>query len=613
MAVRLIVAFVWLVCAFPTPGAGQSAGTQQFGGLFDTLRPEQQALVREWVAESNRVTGASLVASDAYNALASSTRTTFEAVTHALLTQKLTAEDGSSLGTGLDLIQMVEAAHGHLPGARGDHQFRLYVLLKADAVDRLYKSREFKRAGDNTIFHIGYPLNFRQQGGVPTLQVSVTRTGRRADIDVDYRSSSGPVALFNGHLTSANSDVRAGDNFQRHTNRWTGLRDWWQGLLDLFAPRPEEKVDLALGVSIPVKPRVTADQPLSTAVHDFFTSWLVSQRPEEAVSYVSVRAYAFMAEFQTGETLESGMAALRILERMRRGAASYGQVSDLRDVIQAVGLYPPGAKPVAHQHSQLFSQQHLTDTAARSMDCRVRQRVELADPLPYGGNEFGEYYATETRLVREKGPATVFTQLWTKEEGHWKVISWHLEHPLVGGALQRPAAEAEAPAVAAAAHASDAGIVKASTAFLTEWLLTRDYARADAYFAPRAAFCPDIREAGSVPSFLKSIGDEVQGGGSLGDRIRAVPFGHAHLQKMSHPLDGAFLLTRVSTDLAKTLECNAAAPDRVSTMGQPAFDGQAYRTDFSIRAATGHPAVVSLLWRLERNNWRIVAASIIAH
>jgi hypothetical protein len=613
MSVRLIVAFVWLVSAFPTPGAGQSAGRQQFGGLFDTLRPEQQTLVREWVAESNRVTGASMVASDAYNALASSTRTTFEAVTHALLTQKLTGEDGSSLGTGLDLIQMVEAAHGQLPGARGDHQFRLYVLLKADAVDRLYKSREFRRAGDNTIFHIGYPLNFRQQGGVPTLQVSVTRTGRRADIDVDYRSSSGPVALFNGHLTSANSDVRAGDNFQRHTNRWSGLRDWWQGLLDLFAPRPEEKVDLTLGVSIPVKPRVTADQPLSTAVHDFFTSWLVSQRPEEAMSYVSVRAYACLAEFQTGETLESGMAALRILERMRRGAASYGQVSDLPDVIQAVGLYPPGAKPVAHQYSQLFSMQHLTDTAARAMDCRVRQRLQLVDPLPYGGNEFGEYYATETTLVREKGPTAVFTQLWTKEEGHWKVISWHLEHPLVGAALQRPAAEAEATAVAAAAPASDAGIVKASTAFLTEWLLARDDAGAGAYFAPRAAFCSDIKDAGSVPAFLKSIGDGVQGGGSLGDRIRAVPFGHAHLQKVSHPLDGAFLLTRVSTDLAKTLECNAAAPDRASTMGQPAFDGQAYRTDFSIKAATGHPAVVSLLWRLERNSWRIVAASIIAH
>ena len=180
---------------------------------------------------------------------------------------------------------------------------------------------------------------------------------------------------------------------------------------------------------------MTSDQPLSAAAHDFFSSWFLRGRPEEAVSYVSVRAYACLAEFHTGETLDSGMAALRILEHMRRGAQDYGKVADLSEVLGSVGLYPPGARPVVHQHGQLFSVQHLTDEAARSMDCRVRQRLALVEPLPYGGDGFGEYYATETRLLRERGPATVFTQLWTKEEGHWKVISWHLEHPLIGAAL----------------------------------------------------------------------------------------------------------------------------------------------------------------------------------
>ena len=68
---------------------------------------------------------------------------------------------------------------------RGDHHFRIYVLLKPDALDRLYRSREFKRTRDRTIFHIGYPINFRQQGGAPSMQVSLTRTGRRADININ--------------------------------------------------------------------------------------------------------------------------------------------------------------------------------------------------------------------------------------------------------------------------------------------------------------------------------------------------------------------------------------------------------------------------------------------
>ena len=48
-------------------------------------------------------------------------------------------------------------------------------------------------------------------------------------------------------------------------------------------------------------------------------------------------------------------------------------------------------------------------------------------------------------------------------------------------------------------------------------------------------------------------------------------------------------------------------------MGPPTFDGKTYRTDFALKAAVGQAGAVSLLWRLERNNWRMVAAEIVAH
>ena len=37
---------------------------------------------------------------------------------------------------------------------------------------------------------------------------------------MDYRTSGFPSALFNGHLTAQNSDVRAGNNYQGHLQRW---------------------------------------------------------------------------------------------------------------------------------------------------------------------------------------------------------------------------------------------------------------------------------------------------------------------------------------------------------------------------------------------------------
>lgn len=181
-------------------------------GGFSALAPQQREMVLEWHAEYEKITGNHVDPATSYDTLNPSVRTTFEAVTNALLKTTLTDDKGEPLGNALSLIKLIESVHGKIPDTRGDQQFRIYVLLADDALDKLYKCREFKRIGDNSVYHIGYPINFRQQGGTPSIQISITRTGLRADIDVDYRSSSGPMALVNGHLTSANSDVRAGSN-----------------------------------------------------------------------------------------------------------------------------------------------------------------------------------------------------------------------------------------------------------------------------------------------------------------------------------------------------------------------------------------------------------------
>jgi hypothetical protein len=267
-----------------------------------------------------------------------------------------------------------------------------------------------------------------------------------------------------------------------------------------------------------------------------------------------------------------------------------------------------------HGNGTLFSVQHLTDTAARAMDCRERQRLKLAEPLPYGGDEFGEYYATAARLLKERSAETILTQLWTKEEGSWKIISWHLETPFVGADAPVSAfAGVDKAASDAPSSPSHAAVIKAATQLLTTWIVERRYADAVAYFAPRSAFCADVKDAGSAGAFLASVGDALPKGKTLGDLITAVPFGHPHLEKVAHDQAAAFLLTRVSTDLAPTLECNAGVPARSSTMGTPKFDGRTYRTDFAVKSAVGQAGAVSLVWRLERNNWRIVAAEIVAH
>src|SRR5262249_54080182 len=76
---------------------------QEFHGTYEELSPLQKKLIDEWYAEYNRMTHDNSKPTD-YNQFSMSTRTTFEAVTHALMTTQLTDKSGKSLGSALDLV-----------------------------------------------------------------------------------------------------------------------------------------------------------------------------------------------------------------------------------------------------------------------------------------------------------------------------------------------------------------------------------------------------------------------------------------------------------------------------------------------------------------------------
>src|SRR5262245_8787790 len=269
----------------------------QFGGAYAGLDSRRQQLVGNWVARFTKTTTQRVEPGPFYDEILSqSTKTTFDAVTNALMTTRLTDRAGAPIGDALALVSEVDAVRGEVPGAPGDHQFRMYVRLTPDAVNTLQRCTEFRRAADNSIYHKGYPINYRGQGGAPSIQISIALDKRRADIDVDYRSSSFPVGLFNGHLTSSNSDVRAGNNFDRHLNRWSGLRNWWRSFFGVgqsqdHAPDTPASTPLAL----PQKPRA-GNAKIDTMVNDFLTAWLVEGNIAAAMGYVSERSYACLAQ-----------------------------------------------------------------------------------------------------------------------------------------------------------------------------------------------------------------------------------------------------------------------------------------------------------------------------
>ncbi len=267
---------VWLLsslgCNTDLSSSEQPGETLEFGGTFAQLKPQQQRLVREWYRQFNQIMGEELDPEVAYGEFPYSTRTTFEAVTHAAMNTELTDDSGRSLGTALDLVRLVETVRGQVSKESGDVQFRMYVMLAPGAVNVFERSVQFKRRRDNTYYHLDYPVNYRLDG-TPSLQFSITEDGQRADVDVDYKSSKFPQVLFDGHLLASNSDVRPGNNHQTHLQRWPGFGNWWGNLFGLPIIQksgpdgtPEEKS------RFPPNPRVSDHQDLDVAVEDFLSS-----------------------------------------------------------------------------------------------------------------------------------------------------------------------------------------------------------------------------------------------------------------------------------------------------------------------------------------------------
>ena len=191
------------------------------------LDADRQRLFDTYARELNVKLGENLSPEERFRALSVSEQTTFDAVTHALLQSTLTDEARQPLGRALDLVTGLDRIAGEQSGRGTDQQFRIYVTLRPDARDVLERSREFVRSHENTVYHVGYPHSYRHASGMPSIQFSLAEDGLSADIDVDYRGSKAPQSLFNGHLTSSNSDVRSGDNSERHTRRWSGFANWW--------------------------------------------------------------------------------------------------------------------------------------------------------------------------------------------------------------------------------------------------------------------------------------------------------------------------------------------------------------------------------------------------
>lgn len=602
------------------PGAPVTAQTRDLGGTYEQLHPKQQALIGRWVDEYKAIYKRQLTAEYIYNRLPLSARTTFQAVTHALMNSRLTSKDGKAMGTALDLVDVVERVSGQVPEARGDRQFRVYVFLKPGAVNKLYQAKEFERGHDNTVYHIGYPMNFRQQGGVPSIQISVARTGRRADVDVDYRSSSPVKALVSGHLTSANSDVRAGNNESVHNRRWNGLANWWQSIMAAFiekAPQREPEEGLTPGAEM--ERRRVAKGPIHEAVHAYLTDWLIKQEPEQLLPLFSVKAYPCVAEFGGDSRPDSKMALLRILRRLQDRNRSLGKVARLEDVVTPVSYRLPDALPVSHAYERVFSLQEVHEDTAWTTDCRLRYRLQMTESVPRPPHRLHSTYVASMRIKNPAEPQVFLVQTWAQEGGEWRIVSFDLKRKT----MTPPADLLTAAGPGVGANPGAAEVSGEAEKLLGLWLMKKQSEEAAKFFLPESYACDVFAEAGSaageggqgsvkrVLEFLNEVAGHALPDTNLNGVITAAEAGHPDLRPLAHSRAGAFLLAETSGELLRTGGCglDLRAARRAAAKG--GAEGKGIATIFRlVRGAGEESGGITLNWKKSAQGWRITSYSV---
>ena len=611
---RIVPVLASVLIAATALGAAQQTPVQ-FGGDYAGLGPRRQRMIDNWVSRFNGMTGQNVDAATFYDSfVAFSTKSTFDAVTNALMTTPLTDASGTSLGDGLDLIERVDAVRGQIPGASGDRQFRMYVLLKDGSTAVLDRSQQFKRVRDNTVFHKGYPVNYRGQGGTPSIQISMALDHRHADIDVDYRSASLPASIFNGHLSAANSDVRVGNNYDRHSQRWSGLQSWWRSFLGVNLGSVPTDVPKDQPFLIPPQPRAGA-QTIDLMVGDFLKAWMIEGNISAAMGYVSDRAYACLAaDADDPATFDRGMAPIELMARLKAAHDALGPHATLEGLTFGVRLTAPGLRVVTQPNHPQYVIYSVPDDVAARFDCAK----EVSAASSNTARRYGNYFGSVFYVAGAKGRTVAL--LWAKEKSYWKIVSWKTDAE--EEADKSPAPD-EIPTPAIVRIPADPTLVQAATAFLEDWLVRKDYDRAFSNLSSESYACynlyrspgapPAASEAEAAPLIragFERVGTEAGRVSRLDTIVTAADPTHPAIRLMQHGAARTFSLVSYADSVGRLASCTAPADGPRFDPDAPQTYGNVFGMNVRFLTGAGEAPVLRTLWQKEAGRWRITTYDI---
>ena len=382
--------------------------------------------------------------------------------------------------------------------------------------------------------------------------------------------------------------------------------------------RPPDAKDTISAFTLPKIPRA-GKKKIDEMVPDFLRAWLVEGDVVAAMGYVSERSYACLAQDAPDPSaFDRGLAPVQILVNLKAAHDALGRHDSLEGLTIGLPLPIPGLRAGPQPNQAQYVLYDVSDDLAARFDCASQLTPGAPTKRPHA---YGEHFAATFRIAGAASDTSI-ALLWAKEDGYWKIVSWHVAPK--PDATPVPVTPAEPAVVRIKA---DLVLVHAAKTFVDAWLVRKDY---DAAFRvplaeqlrllrPRAR----SRRAGvAVRSTMPARRSaRVSNGSANGLARRAVwstileaaePL-HPLIRVMDQPYSRIFSLTSFPTALADAVECEARRRGAVPPDPMPLEYGHAFGMTFRFRTQAGDAPVLRLLWRKEDSAWRVTSDQINCH
>jgi hypothetical protein len=422
-------------------------------------------------------------------------------------------------------------------------------------------------------------------------------------------------------LSASNSDVRAGNNDERHNGEWAGLSSWWRGFLGL--PLFDKGSD---NEDAPTKePATKASAKPEVAVHDFLQSWLVDQRPDEAASYFAESSFR-CREVESDGSVDLGMAKFSLMMGLKGVNQRIGKVTQLSNVVESIRLTGPRGKEIKQPYGAEFVLYDVREDLAEQMKCLNRIDPSNISAKAVSSKAFGKYVGAVFKFNVTGVQTETVAVLWAKQNGYWKIISYDLEPEFQRYRVPdttSPAAIAAAAAPPMTYVAGDKDLTQKAGDFFNKWFVQDKPAEAFQYLSTRAYPCVNLYRDDDTPAAGTSAeqGKLIQTGmervstlvgpiKKLEEGIVSPNVSHPDVRLVKHPQSKAFVIASVPDHMAAAAGCQERKPGEDLYFQEPGTGkvyGNYYATGFRLLKTVGDPSVLWTVWAKDAGEWKIVS------